>query len=785
MKRRCKIQIYWVQKSRGKESLYSVCVLSSLKRYFSTPSSTTNSFYTLPGNIFTSPMPEYGVSLGSSSELREIMLNTAQHLLTMPQGGKLNTSSSFIFDHIPQRDSIHSHRDRENDQGYMRGQSGKIRGRDRMDFLLSSDKRFMDEVGNAASNPSETEFLHGLIPGYKECETEDADSYHTLPDPYLLAHEFIVDLSRDWCLLCDESVQNKWKEHSNLGKHRVSYQIYQLFLALYPHHRVEDVVKRWSYKLLGGYPVTPSDVRENQRSCDSEGKPTSSSLQKNVSTVSRFTLISALLYPSDLTKTANDMRKVIIFLRKHSVLRISLRVDHERHEFDRLEWIGDLVMYEMIYDLFSELFGSEHINIQSQIIGALTRNEGFDLAYQLLQLDEVICASSFTSTYPRADIFEAIIGELYLFAQNCELDIGYGNFCVAQTRKMETLRRLARHCQYTMGILYVILYIKKRLMKSFTLLEKAFSVMETEGKRLRRSPFATAEDERQAQIRRTLKFLRDPSNTIFEPEGSKTLFSQKSLQSKLYTHILQKEPYLSRYVTYPECTSSCIQVRGLEEDQPKTRDSNESDSPVVQKFHFLQRQTSVARIRSSSQMAEATKISPKRGSEDSPIDVRHEGPPVEKKYQTKEQKSTESPFLMGESIQFSSTVPPNASIETSLHPVDVQPGIEDKPSKYLSKREGWGERVDASDLVENKKKGPLNGLDTFVAPLLPFSRCPKASSATFCEENQKFLPTFLSLDLNDFSNQTPPRTILPCITEEPTPMDEAPDRGGAGDHGIY
>ena len=283
--------------------------------------------------------------------------------------------------------------------------------------------------------------------------------------PPHLEKEFLLEASTpggdvDVCRLCNVAVSGNWGHHSFQCQHRIASAIFSILLLRHRGQSVEYIFKAFSFSALvspSGYYACPELV----------GKP------------------------GDISDMAMKLRTVLAFLRREHVLKYSMNLLSRRQCFEQIERIGDLVLTPIIHDVLGSIFDVDtpysHMPILAPSLsnsqthygsisdGFLASNQHLEFAFDRLDLAEITEATKDRlEGKTKADVMEAILGELQLFLWACEAESVNGDwskrpYSEAQHRSLITL---AEHAKNVLVGLSVLVFLRSVIENGVPLIQK-------------------------------------------------------------------------------------------------------------------------------------------------------------------------------------------------------------------------------------------------------------------------------------------------------------------------
>ena len=178
---------------------------------------------------------------------------------------------------------------------------------------------------------------------------------------------------------------------------------------------------------------------------------------------------------------AMKLRSVLSYLRRERVLQYSMSLVGMRACFEQMERLGDLVLTPIISDVLGSIFDVDtEYNLMPILAPGLsnsqthygsitdayfTSNLHLEYAFDRLDLSEITeisCDSSRLEGKGKADVMEAILGELQLFLWACEADPVFGDW--SQRQYVEAhhhpLITLAEHAKNVLVGLVVLVFMR-------------------------------------------------------------------------------------------------------------------------------------------------------------------------------------------------------------------------------------------------------------------------------------------------------------------------------------
>ena len=283
--------------------------------------------------------------------------------------------------------------------------------------------------------------------------------------PAYLEKELLLEPSTpgaepDVCSLCNISISGSWNGHTFLAQHRLSSAIYTVLML---NHR--------------------------ERSADE---------------IFRDMLDAALLHPigyfisKDLlgeSHTFNDIimrfRSIIQYLKGQNLLVYSLNLKGLHTVFDQIERVGDLVLSPIIHDVIGSIFDLDSANSLMPILapslsnsqthygsitdGFLCSNAHLEFVFDRLELADLVeFEKDKLEGKAKADVMEAILGELQLFLWACEAEPVIGDWSKREYVQAQhhSLITLADHTKNLLVGLIVLIFVRSVVEHSVAVIRK-------------------------------------------------------------------------------------------------------------------------------------------------------------------------------------------------------------------------------------------------------------------------------------------------------------------------
>jgi len=308
--------------------------------------------------------------------------------------------------------------------------------------------------GNLQSSPSsfsDTAAMDGtsplgsfLPPRPKQHLGGKREAFPEAGDIMYLQREFLLE--DEICTLCgaqisqNENFQEKsrWTHHTATGFHRMSCILMRLVEMFYTGRSLESITEEWVTAAVHHGPYYMC-----QPLIDHEG---------------------------DLNVTMAYLRKALLFLKKQGVLKASL--GGRGHDFDQVEWVGDLALPPMIQEVTQAIFDHESPRsvapLMGPFMGFLCSNIILEKAFDFMQFERLFDGSKdmdLNAEKSKADVVEALVGELEMFMWASEVDVSCDVVPVPTSMEMQSLLALVNHCRYMISAGVVFAFVLPALAR--------------------------------------------------------------------------------------------------------------------------------------------------------------------------------------------------------------------------------------------------------------------------------------------------------------------------------
>ena len=252
----------------------------------------------------------------------------------------------------------------------------------------------------------------------------------------------------DMCVLCNASVTGSWSNHCSLALHRLSAAVFTVLMLHHRERSAEDMFRR----MLEAALLHPIGY-----------------------TISRDLLGTSL----GLNEIIKRFRSVLQFLKTEGVLSYSLNLRGAQAVFDQVERVGDLVLSPIIHDVLASIFDLDSAHNLNSILaltlahsqthygsitdGFLSSNVHLEYAFDRLELEDFVDSEKEKlEGKAKADVVEAILGELQLFLWACEADPVVGDWSKREyvQPQYQALIVMAEHAKNLLTALVVLVFLK-------------------------------------------------------------------------------------------------------------------------------------------------------------------------------------------------------------------------------------------------------------------------------------------------------------------------------------
>eukprot|EP00759_Apiculatamorpha_spiralis_P015526 PhF_6_TR22229/c0_g1_i1/m.31395 len=256
---------------------------------------------------------------------------------------------------------------------------------------------------------------------------------HQIPLHYrrYLTKEMVFDAEQSKCVLCDETVAD-FHFHQNYGGHRLSMCTFVIMMDSYKERlNPESIATEWL---------------------------------ESAFLHADYYIIKELVSCTDIKFCIKKLKESLLFLKSHGVVKSSLDLSRGRNfEFDQVEWVGDLAMPPVLHEVVSSIFDLEttsHVYpMLGPLMGILVGNPHLELTYDYLSLQTIVEAGqTMVIGKTKADVVEALIGELEMFLWANQIDVSCARVSSPPNTHVHSLLAVANHCRYTLVILIVMTF---------------------------------------------------------------------------------------------------------------------------------------------------------------------------------------------------------------------------------------------------------------------------------------------------------------------------------------
>ena len=167
----------------------------------------------------------------------------------------------------------------------------------------------------------------------------------------------------------------------------------------------------------------------------------------------------------NLQELCGRFRKIAGLLKDQGVLRHSVDYSTGRSfEFDQAEWVGDLVIPTVLWDMVSNAFdtqteGISAFNSLGPLIGVLYGNPHLEFTYDFARLDLLVADAHKVMSKGKSDVVEAMVGELEIFLWGCQVNVSSSVMPAPPTEDHQHLASLATHCRNLLVALVLLSYL--------------------------------------------------------------------------------------------------------------------------------------------------------------------------------------------------------------------------------------------------------------------------------------------------------------------------------------
>ena len=275
----------------------------------------------------------------------------------------------------------------------------------------------------------------------------------TIAKPAYLEKELLLESSTpgaeaDVCAICNVSISGSWNAHCYLAQHRISAAIYTILMLYHRDRSAEEIFQ---------------DMLE-------------AALLHPIGYFISKDLLGESVHLSDII---TKFRSIIQYLKTQHVLTYSLNLKGIHTVFDQVERVGDLVLSPIIHDVIGSIFDLDSPKSVMPILapslsnsqthygsitdGFLCSNAHLEFVFDRLELTDLVeFEKDKLEGKAKADVMEAILGELELFLWACEAEPVVGDWSKREYIQAQhhSLITLADHTKNLLVSLIVLIFVK-------------------------------------------------------------------------------------------------------------------------------------------------------------------------------------------------------------------------------------------------------------------------------------------------------------------------------------